>query len=235
MEILNYTEEHNAFRKRLRAFLEAEVIPHVDQWEKDHIVPKSVWLKMGREGFLCTGAAKEYGGHGKDFLYSVIVCEETSRTGFTGITASLHSDIVVPYIETFGTEEQKKKYIPKCASGEIISSVAMTEPDHGSDLAAMASTAVEDGDKIVINGAKTFISNGINTGLCVVAARDPKVENPYQAISLYLVEDGTPGLPGAGSFKKWDGTARTRPSCSSPTAGSRRRTSWEKKAAGFIS
>ncbi len=194
MEILHYTEDHEKFRRNLRDFLAQEVVPHVDQWEKDHIVPKSVWRKMGEAGFLCTAQPVEYGGHGLDFLYSVIVCEECSHTGFTGLTASLHSDIVVPYIESFGTEEQKKKYIPKCASGECISAVAMTEPDVGSDLASMTTIADDEGESFVINGTKTFISNGINCGLCVVAAKDPQATNPYQAISMFLVEDGTPGF-----------------------------------------
>jgi alkylation response protein AidB-like acyl-CoA dehydrogenase len=194
MDILNYTDDHKKFREDLRAFLAKEVNPFIPQWEKDHIVPKEVWRKMGEAGFLCTAQAKEFGGHGKDFLYSVIVCEETSRTGFTGLTASLHSDIVVPYIETFGTLEQKKKYIPKCTSGECISAVAMTEPDHGSDLASMTTIFEEDGDHYIINGTKTFISNGINCGLVVVAARDPRADNPYQAISMFIVEDGTPGF-----------------------------------------
>ncbi len=194
MEILKYTEEHNDFRKRLIDFFEKEVTPHAAQWEKDHIVPKSVWRKMGEAGFLCYCLPKEYGGIGGDFLYSIIVAEEIAKTGQAGLMASLHSDIVVPYISSYGTEEIKKKYLSKCATGEIITSVAMTEPDVGSDIAAMATTAVEEGDEVVLNGSKTFISNGINTGLVVVAARNPEIENPYAGISLYLVEDGTPGF-----------------------------------------
>ncbi|OQX60917.1 MAG: acyl-CoA dehydrogenase [Desulfococcus sp. 4484_241] len=194
MDILRYTQEHLEFKNRLRAFCEKEIIPFVDQWEKDHIVPKSAWKRMGEEGFLCTSLAKEYGGHGKDFLYSVIVAEELARTNHTGLAAPLHSDIVVPYIESYGSEEIKKKYLPGCASGDIITAVAMTEPGAGSDLASMTTTAVEKGEHVVINGAKTFITNGINSDLVVVAAKDPDVDNPHQAISLYLVEDGTPGF-----------------------------------------
>ncbi|RLC32515.1 MAG: acyl-CoA dehydrogenase, partial [Deltaproteobacteria bacterium] len=194
MDILRYTQEHLEFKNRLRAFCEKEIIPFVDQWEKDHIVPKSAWKRMGEEGFLCTSLAKEYGGHGKDFLYSVIVAEELARTNHTGLAAPLHSDIVVPYIESYGSEEIKKKYLPGCASGDIITAVAMTEPGAGSDLASMTTTAVEKGEHVVINGAKTFITNGINCDLVVVAAKDPDVDNPHQAISLYLVEDGTPGF-----------------------------------------
>jgi acyl-CoA dehydrogenase len=194
MEILHYTDAHHAFRDRLRTFVEKEVTPNVDQWEKDGIEPKSIWRKMGQNGFLCPDVPREYGGMGGDFLYSVIVTEELSHTFHTGLAAILHSDIVVPYISAFGSETLKQKYLPGCVSGEVITAVAMTEPGAGSDLAGIATTAEEAGDEVIINGSKTFISNGINGELFVVAARDPAVENPYQAISLYLVEDGTPGF-----------------------------------------
>jgi alkylation response protein AidB-like acyl-CoA dehydrogenase len=194
MEIIKYTEEHNKFRERLRSFLEKEVIPYADQWEADGIVPKSVWRKMGQGGFLCPAVSPEYGGMGGDFLYSVIVGEEITQTRITGLTANLHSDIVVPYIESYAAEDLKKKYLPGCVSGDIVAAVAMTEPDAGSDLAGMKTAAVEEGDEVIINGSKTFISNGINADVVVLAARDPEVEDPYQAISLYLVEDGTSGF-----------------------------------------
>jgi acyl-CoA dehydrogenase len=194
MEILKYTEEHAAFRQRLRTFLEREVTPNVDQWEKDHIVPKEVWKKMGAEKLLCPALSPEYGGMGGDFLHSVIVIEEISRTNHSGLAAPLHSDIVVPYIESYASEAQKKKYLPGCVSGDLITAVAMTEPDAGSDLASITTTAEEDGDDIVINGSKTFITNGINCDLVIVAAKDPKEKNPHQAISLYIVEDGTEGF-----------------------------------------
>jgi len=194
MDILHYTEEHEAFRARLKAFIAKEISPHVDQWEKDGIEPKSIWRKMGQNGFLCPDISKAYGGMGGDFLYAVIVTEELSHTFHTGLAAALHSDIVVPYIATFASEALKQKYLPGCVSGDIITAVAMTEPGAGSDLAGMATTAEEEGDQVVINGSKTFISNGINGELFIVAARDPAIENPYQAISLYLIEDGTPGF-----------------------------------------
>jgi len=194
MEILKYTDGHHQFRERLQTFLGKEVSPHADQWEKDGIVPKSVWQKMGQGGFLCMDVAPEYGGLGGDFLYSVIVCEELTRTWQTGLAAPLHSDIVVPYIKSFGSEELKKKYLPGCVSGDIVTAVAMTEPGAGSDLAGITTSAVEEGDEVVLDGSKTFISNGINADLVVVAARDPAVENPYEALSLYLVESGTPGF-----------------------------------------
>jgi len=194
MNILQYTNEHKDFRKRLRSFIKGEILPNLDLWEKNHLVPKETWKKMGEEGFLCPCVSTEYGGPGLDFLYSVIIMEEMARTNQTGFYCYLHSDIVVPYLDTFATLEQKKKYLPGCASGDIITAVAMTEPDAGSDLASMTSTAVEQGEEIVINGSKTFISNGINCDLVVLAAKNPSVENPHKAISLYLVEDGTPGF-----------------------------------------
>lgn len=194
MDILHYTDAHEEFRHRLRTFCENEITPFVDEWEKDHIVPKHAWKRMGEEGFLCTAVSETYGGQGKDFLYSVIVAEELARTNHTGLAAPLHSDIVVPYIESYGSEAIKKRFLPGCVSGDTITAVAMTEPDAGSDLAAMTTTAVEDGDEVEINGSKTFITNGINADLVVVAAVDPSVDNPHQAVSLYLVKDGTPGF-----------------------------------------
>lgn len=194
MEILKYTKEHNQFRERLRVFLEKEVTPFADQWERDKIVPKSMWRKMGQGGFLCTDIAPEYGGMGGDFLYSLIVAEEMTRTWQTGLATPLHSDIVVPYMSTFGSEELKKQYLPGCVSGDIITAVAMTESGAGSDLAGMTTSAVEEKDEVVINGSKTFISNGLNADLIVVAARDPAVENAYEALSLYVVESKTPGF-----------------------------------------
>ncbi len=202
MDIIQYREEHNIFRQSLRKFLEKEIIPHVDAWEEAGIVPKSAWKKMGDQGFLSTHVPEEYGGVGADFLYSVIVTEEMTKTNHSGLAAALHSDIIVPYITTFGAEEQKKKYLPGCVSGDIITAIAMTEPNTGSDLAAIRTSAVEDGDDVIINGQKTFTSNGINCDLLILAARDPKVENPYNAIDLYLVEAGTPGFEKGKMIKK---------------------------------
>ncbi len=194
MEIIQYNEEHRIFREAVRRFFEKEVIPYVEEWEEAGIVPKSVWRKMGEQGFLCMQVPEEYGGLGADFLYSVILSEELVKTNHTGLAAPLHSDVVVPYITSFASEELKRRYLPKCVSGEMITAIAMTEPNAGSDLAAIRTTAVEDGDQVVINGQKTFISNGINCDLLVLAAKDPGVQNPYEAIDLYLVEAGTPGF-----------------------------------------
>jgi alkylation response protein AidB-like acyl-CoA dehydrogenase len=194
MDILTYNPEHEDFRRRLRIFCETEVTPYVDQWEADRIVPKSVWRKMGQGGFLCPGVASTYGGLGGDFRYAVIVAEELARTAHTGLAAGLHSDVVVPYIDTYGSEALKRRYLSRCVSGECITAIGMTEPDAGSDLAGMKTTAVEEGDTVIVNGSKTFISNGINCDLLVIAAKDPAVENKYEAMSLYLIEDGTPGF-----------------------------------------
>lgn len=191
---MQYTEDHEKFRDRLRRFCMNDVIPCVDQWEKDHMVPKSVWQKMGREGFLCTAVMPEFGGLGGDFLYSVIVLEEVAKTNQYGLDAFLHSDIVVPYIDAYGTLEQKHRYLPGCVSGDVITAIAMTEPGTGSDLASMETTATDDGDSVIINGTKTFISNGVICDLIVLAVKESTIENPYKSISLYLVDADTPGL-----------------------------------------
>lgn len=194
MDILTYTPEHEDFRQRLRIFCDTEVTPYVDQWEAKRIVPKSVWRKMGQGGFLCPAVEPAYGGLGGDFRYSVIVAEELARTAHTGLAAGLHSDVVVPYIDAYGSEAVKRRYLPRCVSGECITAIGMTEPDAGSDLAGMKTTAVEEGDSVIVNGSKTFISNGINCDLLVIAARDPAVESKYESMSLYVIEDGTPGF-----------------------------------------
>ena len=202
MNIIPYTVEHHIFRDSLRKFLDKEIVPHIEEWEEAGMVPRSAWKKMGEQGFLCTDVPEEYGGQGGDFLYSVIVCEELVKSNFSGLAASLHSDICVPYISSFASEEQKHKYLPGCVAGDIVTAVAMTEPNVGSDLAKMKTTAVEDGDQIILNGQKTFISNGINCDLVIVAARDPEVKQDHQAVDLYLVEAGTPGFEKGKQIKK---------------------------------
>lgn len=202
MEILPYTEEHRIFREALRKFFEKEVVPFVEEWEEAGSVPRSIWEKMGQQGYLCMQAPEEYGGLEGDFLYSVILMEELARTNHFGLAAYLHSDIVVPYILSFASEELKQRYVPGCISGDIVTAVAMTEPNAGSDLAGMRTTAVEDGDSVVLNGQKTFISNGIICDLVVLAAKDPSVEDPHRAVDLYLVEAGTPGFDKGRRIKK---------------------------------
>lgn len=202
MDILNYTEEHRIFREAVRKFLEKEVIPNVEEWEEVGILPKSIWKKMGEQGFLCMDVPEEYGGLGADFLYSVILIEELARTNHTGLAAPLHNDIVVPYITAFASEELKKKYLPGCVSGDIITAIAMTEPNTGSDLAAIRTNFIEEEDSFIINGQKTFISNGINCDLLILAARDPKAEDPHAALSLFLIPAGTPGFEKGKKIKK---------------------------------
>ena len=202
MNILPYTEEHRIFRDAVRKFFAKEVTPYVDEWEESGQVPKSAWKKMGDNGFLCMQVPEEYGGLEADFLYSVIIMEELARTNHFGLLSSLHSDIVIPYLLSYGSDELKRRYLPGCISGDIITAVAMTEPNAGSDLAAMRTTAVDDGDHVVINGQKTFISNGIICDLVVLAVRDPSVDNPHKAVDLYVVEAGTPGFEKGRRLKK---------------------------------
>jgi len=202
VDILKYTDEHRMFRDALRRFLAKEITPHVDRWEEAGIVPREAWRKMGEQGFLAMSVPEQYGGLGADFLYSVIVIEEMVRTNHSGLAAPLHTDIIVPYIVSFATEEQKRKYLPGCISGDIITAIAMTEPNTGSDLAAIKTTAAESGDDVIINGQKTFISNGINCDLLVLAARDPQEANPHAAVDLYLVEAATPGFEKGKQIKK---------------------------------
>ena len=156
-----YTEEHDIFRDAFRKFLGKEVVPHQEAWLKAGIVPREIWKTTGEQGFIAPWVSEAYGGAGADFLYSAVEIEEIARIGETGFTLNLHGEIIVPYIEAFGNEEQKKKWLPGCASGDIITAVAMTEPNAGSDLQAIKTTAIKDGDSYVINGQKTFISNGM--------------------------------------------------------------------------
>lgn len=190
-----FSEEHELFRQSFRQFIEREVKPNQPRWQENGIVDREAWRKAGEQGFLCPWLAEEYGGPGGDFLFSVIVMEELAYAYESGFALSLHSDIVVPYLHRFGTEEQKQRWLPGCASGEIVTAIAMTEPNTGSDLAAIQTTAVRDGDHYLINGSKTFISNGILCDLCIVAAKtDPDPQNAHRGISLFVVEANTPGF-----------------------------------------
>lgn len=202
MDLIPYNEGHRIFRDSFRKFLQREIVPHIDEWEESGIVSREAWTKMGRAGFLCTGVPEQYGGAGADFLHGVIIVEELARSNFSGLGIRLHSDVVVPYLVDYATEEQKLKYLPHCVSGEIITAVGMSEPHTGSDLAAIRTTAVEQGDCFLINGQKTFISNGINCDLIVLAARDPAESDPHRAVDLFLVEAGTPGFEKGARLKK---------------------------------
>jgi acyl-CoA dehydrogenase len=198
-----FSQEHEIFRESVRKFFEAEVNPHYEEWEKAGIVPREIWKKCGDMGFLLPWLDEKYGGPGADFLYSVIVTEELAYSGSNSLMLPLHSDVVAPYIYAFGTEEQKMKFLPKCASGDTVLAVAMTEPEAGSDLASMKTTAVKKGKEWVLNGQKTFISNGILSDLLVVAAKTGGKETPaHQAVSLFLVERGAPGFSRGEPIKK---------------------------------
>ncbi len=197
-----YSGDYKVFRDSFRKFIEAELKPHYDQWEEEGLVPREVWRRCGEMGFLCPWVEEEYGGAGADFGYSVIIIEELARYG-TNVMFPLHSDIVVPYIHTFGSPDQKKKWLPGCVSGEIITAVAMTEPNAGSDLAAITTTARREGDHYVINGAKTFISSGHNCDLVIVACKtNPQADPAYTGVSLIVVEDGAQGFIKGRRLKK---------------------------------
>jgi acyl-CoA dehydrogenase len=190
---LPFTLEHEIFKKAFRDFVEKEIVPFYPEWEKNHIVDRDSYKKMGDYGFLCPWVEEKYGGAGADFLYSVIIGEEFARNSLTSFFAFLHSDIVAPYIASFGNDEQKARWLPGCVSGEKILAVAMTEPGAGSDLSAMRSRAVKDGDEYILNGSKTFISNGILADLIVVAAKTDSSAGA-KGISLFVVERDAPGL-----------------------------------------
>jgi len=190
-----FDEHHELFRKNVRDFFAAEVVPHQKRWRDAGIVDREVWRKAGEAGVLCPWLEEEYGGPGGDFLHSAVVIEELSRIYESGFALSLHSDIITPYIHEFGNDEQKKRWLPGCASGDLITAIAMTEPGTGSDLAAIRTTAKLDGDHYVIDGAKTFISNGISCDICVVAVKtDNAPGDPHRSISLIVVEADTPGF-----------------------------------------
>ncbi|MEH6943356.1 acyl-CoA dehydrogenase family protein [Bacillus sp. JJ722] len=190
-----YSEEHKMFRESLRKFLEKEAEPFFDQWEQERMVPRSFWEKMGKQGFICPWVDEEYGGMGVDFGFAAIMNEELGRVGAGLGGVTVHSNIIVPYISSYGTEEQKKKYLPGCVSGEIITAVGMTEPGTGSDLAGITTTAIKDGDHYILNGQKTFISNGIQADLVIVACKtDPKAVPAHKGVSLLLVERGMEGF-----------------------------------------
>lgn len=190
-----FREDHDLFRQSFRRFVEREVKPNQERWMEQGSVDREIWRKAGESGFLCPWLESDAGGAGGDFLHSVIVIEELAKVYESGFAMSLHSDIVVPYIAAFGTDEQKKRWLSRCASGDLVTAIAMTEPGTGSDLAAITTTAVRDGDHYVLNGAKTFISNGILCDICIVAAKtDMNPANAHQGISLFVVEAGTPGF-----------------------------------------
>lgn len=190
-----FDEEHELFRESFRAFVEKEISPFHETWEKEGKVDKSMFRAAGAAGFLGTAVPEEYGGGGNpDFRFNIIMNEELQRAGVTGsgLCLTLHNDIVQPYLLS-ANEEQKARWLPGFCSGEIMTAIGMTEPGTGSDLASIRTTAVRDGDHYVVNGAKTFITNGINSDLVVVAATHDPAKR-HRGISLLVVEDGMEGF-----------------------------------------
>ncbi|MBB2495520.1 acyl-CoA dehydrogenase family protein [Aquipseudomonas ullengensis] len=188
-----FSHEHEQFRESVRKFFEQEAVPFHAQWEKDGYIDRALWNKAGEAGMLCSHIPEEYGGMSADFLYSAVVIEEQARLGLTGVGFSLHSDIAAPYILHYGSEELKQRYLPKMVSGEVVTAIAMTEPGTGSDLQGVKTTALLDGDEYVINGSKTFITNGWQADMVIVVAKtDPK--GGSKGISLFLVDADTPGF-----------------------------------------
>ncbi|WP_026581194.1 acyl-CoA dehydrogenase family protein [Bacillus sp. J33] len=188
-------EDHEIFRESLRKFLETEAYPNYGQWEEVRIIPREFWKKMGDQGFLCPDIEEKYGGSNADWGFSVVINEELERVGSGLVGIGLHNDIVVPYITAYGTEEQKQKWLPKCATGEIITAIAMTEPGAGSDLAGIKTTAKLEGDHYIVNGEKTFITNGIHSDLIIVACKtDPNAVPRHKGVSLLAIERDAPGF-----------------------------------------
>ena len=196
-----FSDEHEIFRATVGRLLDEECVPHHERWEEQGHIDREAWLKAGEQGLLCPTVPEAWGGLGTDFLYNVVVDEEIARRGLSGIGWGLHSDIVAPYIVNYGSEEMKRKYLPKMVSGEMIGAIAMTEPGAGSDLQGVKTTAVRDGDHYVINGSKTFITNGFLSDLVIVVAKtDPA--GGAKGTSLILVEAGTPGFSKGRKLKK---------------------------------
>ncbi|MBW1882659.1 MAG: acyl-CoA dehydrogenase family protein [Deltaproteobacteria bacterium] len=198
-----FSDEHELFRREFRRFAEAEIVPHLEEWNEKGISDRGAWRKMGEGGFLGANQAEEYGGAGGDFLFDAIIIEELADLRAHALQASLHTDICLPYLSTYGTEEQKQKWLVPAITGECLVAIAMTEPGVGSDLAGVRARAIRDGDEYVLNGSKTFISNGQNCDLVIVVVKtDPQASPPHDGMSLILVEAGTPGFEKGRNLKK---------------------------------
>ena len=197
-----FEPEHDLFREFYRGFLDRHVAPFHDQWEKDKIVDRGVWLEAGKQGFLGMAVPEEYGGGGNpDFRYNVVLTEETTAGRYSGLGFGLHNDIIAPYLLNLTDEEQKQRWLPKFCTGEFITAIAMTEPGTGSDLQGIKTRAVKEGDHYVLNGAKTFITNGINADLMVTAVKtDPSQR--HKGISMLVIEGDTPGLERGRNLEK---------------------------------
>ncbi|GMV01411.1 MAG: acyl-CoA dehydrogenase [Burkholderiales bacterium] len=196
-----FADEHRMFRDAVRRFMEHEVVPHHEQWEEQGYVDREVWQKAGANGLLCASMPEAYGGAGADKLYSIVVMEETARVNATGLGFGLHSEIVAPYILRYGSEEQKQRFLPKMAAGEAIGAIAMSEPAAGSDLQGVKTTAIRNGGVYLLNGSKTFITNGWHADLVIVVAKtEPRAG--AKGTSLLLVENGMKGFEKGKRLKK---------------------------------
>jgi acyl-CoA dehydrogenase len=196
-----FREEHHIFRESVRRFVDREIVPFHAQWEKDGIVPRELWLKAGAEGLLCCTVPEEYGGMGLDYLFDVVVFEELWRSGASGPGFLIHTDLVATYLLSFGTEAQKRRWLPKMVSGEAIGSLGMTEPHAGSDLKAIRTRAVRDGDDFVINGQKVFISNGQLCDFVVLATKTDGTAGA-KGVTLFIVESNRPGFQRGRNLEK---------------------------------
>lgn len=196
-----FREEHEMWRDSVRRFVESEIVPHHAKWEHDGIVPRELWLKAGEQGLLCCTIPEAYGGPGLDYLFDVVVFEELWRVGASGPGFLIHTDLVATYVLSFGTEEQKKRWLPKMVTGEAIGSLGMTEPHAGSDLKAVRTQAVRDGDNFVINGQKVFISNGQLCDLVVLATKTDSAAGA-KGVTLFLVESTREGFTRGRNLEK---------------------------------
>ena len=190
-----FESEHDVFRDTVRKFLMEEAYEQHVQWEKDGQIDRNFWYKAGEQGMLCPGAPEEYGGVGADFRYNMVVSEEVSRLGLTGIGFSLHNDVTTPYLTNVANEAQKQKYLQRCISGDCIVAIAMTEPGTGSDLQGIKTSAVDMGDHYLLNGSKTFITCGQQADIVLVVCRtNPDPAAGAKAFSILIVEGGMPGF-----------------------------------------
>jgi acyl-CoA dehydrogenase len=196
-----FSDDHELYRQTARRFLEQEVAPHHDQWEEQGYVDRAVWLKAGELGLLCPTMPEAYGGAGVDRLYSVVFMEEIARVNATGLGFGLHSEIVAPYLLHYGTEAQKQHYLPAMARGEIIGAIAMTEPAAGSDLQGVRTTASDEGDHFVVNGSKTFITNGWHADVVITVVKTNPAAGA-KGTSLLLIDRGMDGFAKGRRLKK---------------------------------
>jgi len=196
-----FTSEHETFRDSVRRFLEAEVKPHDEKWQEQGYADKAVWKKAGENGFLCMSMPEEYGGSGADKLFSMVLMEEQARINNSTVGWGLHSEIVAPYLYNYGSEALKKKYLPKMAAGEMVGAIAMTEPGAGSDLQSVKTTAVRRGNSFLVNGSKTFITNGWNCDLVIVVAKTDPAKGA-KGTSLIVVDTSMKGFSKGKRLKK---------------------------------